>query len=141
LHEETSAVQYQTQTERTKAKFKAVIRSLRDTEKKFNINDVLADLELAEIAEAKHKGNGNGSEPGRVRCWCDEGIINGQRLAVHRPCDCEYTARGTALVYEAEKIATQKVGDPTGNAATGYQWTAEYVKVMNRLAVQAGLLR
>jgi hypothetical protein len=60
---------------------------------------------------------------------------------VHRPSDCEYVAARSALVFEAERIATAQVGDPTGSAALGKNWTAEFVRQMNRLAFNAGLLR
>ena len=40
------------QSQRTKAKFNAAVRTLRETGRKFNIHDVLADIELAEIAAA-----------------------------------------------------------------------------------------
>ena len=78
---------------------------------------------------------------GRVVCWCDEGIVNGKRVAVHRSCDCDYVAARSALVPEAARLATEKIGNPIGCAQLGYAWTAELVRVMNRLAYNAGLLR
>ena len=117
-----------------KATVNATIRTFRLAGKKFNVDDLLADIELEQIAEERHARNGNGSEPERVICWCAEGIINGRRVAVHRPSDCEYVARRSALVFEAEKIATAKVGDPTGNLRLGYNWTRVFNSEMNRLA-------
>jgi hypothetical protein len=32
------------------------------------------------------------------------------------------------------KLATEKCGDPVGDNAKGYHWTAEFVKAMDRLA-------
>jgi hypothetical protein len=109
------------QSQRTKAKFNAAVRTLRETGRKFNIHDVLADIELAEIAAAKHNGNGDGGEPERVICWCAQGIVNGRRVPVHRPADSEYVAARSALVFEASPIATQRIGDPVGSAAGGYR--------------------
>lgn len=126
------------QSERTKAKFNATIRAYRLEGRKFNVDDVLADIELGQIAAAKH--NGNGSEE-RVICWCDEGTVNGRRVAVHRPADCEYVAALSALVYEASRITTERLGDPTGRNALGYVWAKEFNRVMNRLAFNAGLLK
>ena len=123
-----------------KAAVNDAIRTYRLAGRKFNCNDLLADIELQQISESKHKANGNGSEP-RVICWCAEGMVGGRRVAVHRPADCEYTARRTALVYEASRITTERVGDPTGRNALGYAWTNEFNRVMDRLAYNAGLLR
>jgi hypothetical protein len=36
---------------------------------------------------------------------------------------------------------TERIGDPIGSTALGYQWTAEFVRQMDRLAFNAGLLR
>lgn len=88
--------------------------------KKFNVNDLLADIELEQITKERHANNGNGSE--REICWWAEGIVNGRRVRVHRPSAGEYTARQSALVFEAERIANQRVGDPIGCAAVGYAW-------------------
>jgi hypothetical protein len=67
--------------------------------------------------------------------------VNGKRVVVHRPKDCEYTARRSALVYEAARITTERVGDATARNSLGYAWTNEFNRVMDRLAYNAGLLR
>jgi len=103
----------------SRAAFNDAIRTRRLAGKRFNV-------ELEQIAAAKHKGNRNGAEPERVKCFCNEGIANGRRVAVHRPCDCEYTAQPSALVYEASRITTERLGDPTGHNALGYVWTKEF---------------
>jgi hypothetical protein len=125
-----------------KALFNETIKTWRLEGKRFNLDDALYEAELAEIEKEKHarNGNGNGSEP-RVMCWCDEGKVNGRRVAVHTPADCEYTARRSALVYEASRIATERVGDARGACVLGYKWTAEFVRVMNQLAFNAGLIK
>ena len=125
-----------------KALFNETIRAYRLAGKKFNVHDLLADIELGQLAKERHANNGNGArEPERVMCWCAEGIINGQRIPVHKPTDCEYVAARSALVYEASRIATGQVGDPVGSAAVGRKWTAEFNRAMDRLAFNAGLLR
>ena len=79
-----------------KAAVNDAIRTYRLAGRKFNYTDLLAEVELQQIAEAKHtgNGNGNGNEPPKVKCWCDEGIVNGKRVAIHRPADCAYVRRG-----------------------------------------------
>ena len=133
------------QAQKYKALFNATIKTWRVEGKRFNLDDALYEAELAEIAKEKHARNGsngsNGSEPERVKCWCAEGIVNGKRVVVHRPADCEYTARRSALVFEAVRIANQRVGDPMGCPAAGYGWTKEFNKIMHRLCCDAGLLR
>ena len=89
-----------------KAAFNDAIRTHRLAGRKFNYHDLLADIELEEIAKERHAKNGNGSEPEPEIRWCDEGIVNGRRVPIHTPADCEYTARRSALVYEAAKIVT-----------------------------------
>jgi hypothetical protein len=129
------------QTQKSKATFNATIKTYRLAERKFNIDDVLADLELAEIVEARRKSNASnrGSEPERVTCWCAEGIVNGRRIAVHRPADCEYVTSRSALVFEAARIAMARVGDSNGDASLGRTWTRVFNFEMDRLA--APLLR
>lgn len=125
-----------------KALFNETIKTWRMEGKRFNLDDALYEAELAEIAKERHARNGNGSNgsaPERVRCWCDESKINGRRVAVHRPEDCAYVAARSALVYEAAKIATQRIGDPTDSAAKGRAWSCAFSLEMNRLA--APLLR
>jgi hypothetical protein len=119
--------------------FNATIRAWQSG-KKININDVLCDAELAELARERLARNGNG-EPERVICQCAEGIINGQRMPVHRPADCKYAEARSALIFEASQIATERIGDPINSAAVGYKWTAEFVRQMDRLVFNAGLLR
>ena len=129
-----------TQTE-YKAAFNNTIRSYRLAGKKYNVDDVMADLELEAISKERHAKNGNGRGEPRVMCWCSEGIVNGRRVAVHRPADCAYVAARSALVYKAARITTERVGDATGRNSLGYAWTNEFNRVMDRLAYNAGLLR
>lgn len=127
------------QQQHSKALFNAVIRA-RLSGKKVNIDDVLCDVELAQIAAAKHPNNGNGSEPERY-CDCPELIIYGKRYPCPPGHDCDYAEARSALVFKAAEIATDGIGDPIGSAATGYKWTAEFIRQMDRLAFNAGLLR
>jgi hypothetical protein len=50
-----------------KAAVNATIRTYRLAGRKFNYNDVLTDIELEQIAAAKHKAKGNGNEPPKVK--------------------------------------------------------------------------
>jgi hypothetical protein len=101
-----------------KAAVNASIRSYRLAGQKFNVDDLLAEIELEQLAKAKRNGNGNGSDPERY-CWCDELLVNGKRVPCPPHHDCSYVAARSALVYEAAKIATQRIGDPTDSAARG----------------------
>jgi hypothetical protein len=116
-----------------KAAFNEAIRTHRLAGKKFNVHDLLADIELQQIAKERHANNGNGSEPER-RCWCLELIVNGKRIPCPPHHDCEYVAARSALVFEASRIATQRVGDPVGSAALDRQWTRVFNWEMTRLA-------
>jgi hypothetical protein len=122
-----------------KALFNAVIRA-RQSGKKVNIDDVLRDAELAQIAAGKHSNNGNGSEPERY-CDCPELIIYGKRYPCPPGHDCNYAEARSALVFQAAENATERIGSPIGSAATGHKWTAEFIRQMDRLAFNAGLLR
>jgi hypothetical protein len=103
-----------------------------------NLNDTLTDYELAAIAREKSKSNG--SEPERY-CFCDELIVNGRRVPCPPGHDCEYVAARSALIFEASRIATERVGDPKGTAALGYAWSKEFNRAMDRLAYNAGLIK
>jgi hypothetical protein len=105
-----------------------------------NIDDALCDAELVRIAAAKCANNGNGNERGRY-CDCDELIVKGRRVPVPLGHDCEYTRKRSALIVEASRIATERVGDPKGSAALGRNWTRVFNFEMQRLAYNAGLLR
>jgi hypothetical protein len=101
-------------------------------------DDLVFEREIEQCRQERAKKNGNGQDALRL-CWCDEGVIHGKRMAVHRPADCEYVARRSALVPEASKIATERMGDPKGVSALGYAWTKEFNREMDRLS--APLLR
>jgi hypothetical protein len=107
--------------------------------RKLCYDDLVFETEREQCRQELAKKNGNGAEPERKICWCAEGIINGKRIAVHRPSDCEYVAQRSALVFAAARIATVRVGDPKGVSAVGYAWTKEFIRAMDRLS--APLLR
>ena len=126
------------QSQRTKAKFNATIQTLRETGRKFNLNDVLVDIELAEIAAEKHPNNGSGIEPERY-CHCPELIICGKRYPRPLGHDCNYAEARAGLTFEASQLAAERIGDPIGSAALGYQWTAELVRTDGSACVQRGI--
>jgi hypothetical protein len=106
-----------------------------EREHHLNIHDYLADCELAAIERGKIEASGNGHQSQRVICWCAEGIINGKRVAVHRPEDCEYVAARSALVETAWQLALKKAGKATeGDIRSGHRLNAEFVRQMSRLA-------
>jgi hypothetical protein len=93
-----------------------------------------------------------------VRCLLDDRILkavpcnlrphgNAQQNAqlespIFRPHhDCQYVAARSALVPDAARLATQRIGDADGNAATGHRWTAEFVRILVRLAYEKGLFK
>jgi len=116
------------------ARFKEQIKTYAAKEK-LSYDDAVYEVEREQCRrELARKSGQKDHEPKRVICWCDEGVINGRRVVVHRPCDCQYTERRSALVPEAARITTEKIGEPIGDAATGYRWTAEFVRQMNRLS-------
>jgi len=106
--------------------------------RKLCYDELVFEQEIEQCKQERAKKNGNG-EPERVICWCDEGVINGKRVPVHRPEDCAYVARRSALVPEAARIATAKIGDPKGATKLGYAWTRQFDAEITRLA--APLLR
>jgi hypothetical protein len=99
-----------------------------------------SEVESIKREREKLERNGNGVELQRVICFCAEGVVNGKRVAVHRPSDCIYTAARSALIFQAAEIATQKIGDPVGDSLHGCRWTAAFVSAMNRLCHNAGLI-
>jgi hypothetical protein len=100
----------------------------------------LANIELEQIAKERQSNNGNGNEPERY-CECAELITYGKRYPCPPGHDCNYTEARAGLVFKAAENATERIGDPVGSAAVGYQWTAEFIRQMDRLAFNAGLLR
>jgi hypothetical protein len=117
-----------------KARFLYNIRTPRATRRPKSLNELLCERE-------EENGNGSYHIPTKPPCYCDECVVNGRRQEVPIYHDCGYVAARSALVFEASKIATQRVGDATGSASLGYIWTAEFVRQMDRLAFNAGLLR
>jgi hypothetical protein len=116
------------------ARFKEQIKTYAAKEK-LSYDDAVYELEREQCRrELARKSGQKDHEPKRVICWCDEGVINGRRVVVHRACDCEYVAARSALVPEAARIATQRVGDPIGDAERGYAWTKIFNIEMDRLA-------
>ena len=112
---------------------KRQIQTFRQPEK-VNIDDIWCDAELAQCkAERENQNGSNGDQPGRVTCQCVESIINGRRIPVHRPEDCQYSEARSALVPIAEQIATESVGNKRG-IVNGYRWTRRFVAEMEKLA-------
>jgi hypothetical protein len=106
-----------------------------------NINDLLSRLELEGIELSKLGLDVKGGCGERVRCSCQECLIHGAPVPLHRKKDCKYAAARSALVPEAERIAMEKLGDPKGNTGeSSSRWTAEFNKAMERLSFNAGLL-
>jgi hypothetical protein len=103
-----------------------------------NVDDWLCNGEIERCAEerwrASLRNSINGDLPGRVVCDCAEGTVNGKRVAVHRPEDCRYTEARSALVDDAARITTEKIGDPLHDSELGRRWTAEFVKILNKMA-------
>jgi hypothetical protein len=103
--------------------------------RKLCYDDAVFEIEYEQCRRELAKKSGSADhKPKRVKCRCAESIVNGRRIPVHRQSDCEYVARRSALVPEASRLATEKVGDPLGDADCGYRWSAEVVRVMNRLS-------
>jgi hypothetical protein len=79
------------------------------------------------------KNGSNGDQPQRF-CECPEYLINGKRGPCPPQHSCAYTRLRSALVSEASRIATQRVGDPLHDTPLGCRWTFEFNKIMDRLA-------
>jgi hypothetical protein len=99
-----------------------------------SIDEELCSAELAAIERGKVEANGNGSQSQRVVCWCAEGLINGKRLPIHRPEDCEYVAARSALVPDAVRRANDIVGERAGRWGKCGRWNTVFVSAMNELA-------
>ncbi len=65
----------------------------------------------------------------RVLCDCQECVVNGVRRALHRPQDCEYTRRRSALIPKAVAIADERVP----YSAMAIRWTREFALAMDQL--------
>jgi hypothetical protein len=104
-------------------------------EERVDIDDVLFEREFAACAlERVAKAGGNGSKPPPVRfCECLETVVNGRRIAAPEHHDCSYVRARSLLVPEASRLATDAVGDPTGNKLRGRAWTVEFNRQMTRL--------
>jgi hypothetical protein len=98
-----------------------------------SIDDFLLDGEL-ERCERESLRNGNGSHPQRY-CKCAELIINGIRMPYPPQHSCKYTDARSALVPEASRIATERIGDPLHDTPLGNRWTRAFNIEMDRLAV------
>ncbi len=99
-----------------------------------NTDDELANIEIERCRYERAMRNGNGSHDQRVICDCAEGIINGRRVAVHRPCDCAYVRERTKLCKGVEMAVTIRLGDPAGDKERGYEWTKAFVALMEEFA-------
>ena len=56
-------------------------------------------------------------------------------IADARLLDGNYVAAQSALVWQAIRLTTERIGDPVGDALSGHKWTAEFVRQMDRLAM------
>jgi hypothetical protein len=117
---------------------KIAIRSKPRTRQSISVDDWLLD---GEIERCKRERLRNGSDEEPRFCDCDELIINGKRMPCPPHHDCNYIKARSALVPEASRIATEKIGNPLRDAPLGYKWTAEFNRQMDRLSFNAGLLR
>lgn len=100
-------------------------------------DDEIADGEIEACKREREQKNGVHPlpvEPPRF-CNCAELIINGKRFPIPPGHDCAYIKARAALVWQAVWLTTEKIGDPVGNALSGYRWTAEFVRQMDRLAM------
>jgi hypothetical protein len=77
-----------------------------------NLNDCLADCELASIKREKEMAsmrvNGNGDI--ERFCDCDELIVNGERIPIPPFHNCEYVRARSALVPDAVDAALRMRG-------------------------------
>jgi hypothetical protein len=78
----------------------------------------------------KNGANGNGEVV--VYCECRELVVNGKRQPIPHGHDCDYERVRTALIGEAERIATAKAG--TRDTGNGNRWTKIFAQAMEELA-------
>lgn len=108
--------------------------------RKICVHDELCAAELAEIAMAKAmhvKIEANGSGHAVRVCECAETLIRGRRIPCPAGHNCAYTAARSALVPEAESLATRIAG---GREANAEQWVFYFTCAMEELVRQHGLL-
>ena len=103
-------------------------------ERRISYDDAAYERERELCKRERAAANGNGSVAPERFCWCDECVIRGKRYPILPHHDCKYTQARTALVSKAAQIATKRCGDPVGDKAGAYRWTAEFVKTMDRLS-------
>lgn len=97
-------------------------------ERQISLDDWLCDGELDRIARER-EGNGNGNSNGNHSHWicsCDETLVRGRRIPRPPGHSCEWVKARNALIPEAERIATEKMGCRHG-------WTREFVFQLDRL--------
>jgi hypothetical protein len=95
------------------------------------------ESEMASIQREKiMKINGKGAE--ERFCDCAELVINGKRYPSPRFHNCWWVAEKNKLIPQAEKLATERVGQPPKDADGynnyGYRWTKIFVYELDRLA-------
>jgi hypothetical protein len=98
---------------------------------RISLDDFLFEREQCAIERAKLTENGGNGER---YCQCAELIIGGKRIPCPKHHDCRYVAQRSALVAEASKLATKKIGDPTNDKERGYTWTKIFNAEMDRLS-------
>jgi hypothetical protein len=106
----------------------AAIKSYQPTHK-ISYDDLAYERERELCERERARANGNGSVTPERYCWCNELVIGGQRYPCPPHHDCQYVGRRNAMIAEASRLATKKVGVE----ASAYRWTAEFVKAMDRL--------
>jgi hypothetical protein len=88
----------------------------------------------------RHYRNANDTKGGKRR------EMNA-RLSFNTACELGFRGnldeweRLMGAVTEASRLATERIGDPIGNAATGHRWTAEFVRILDRLGVRKGFVQ
>ena len=104
-------------------------------ERKLSYDDCAYEAEREQCERERAKANGNGSGAPERYCFCDELLdAHGNRLPCPPHHDCQYVKQRSSLIEEASQLVSAKIGDPVGDSAKGYRWTAEFVKAMDRLA-------
>lgn len=112
----------------------SMIRGCRAKRRSFD--DAVADAEIDRCRQERARKNGNQPPPPAPPryCHCIELVVNGRRVPIPQGHDCGYVAARSALVWQASRIATEKIGDPATNAVLGCRWTKEFNRQMDRLA-------
>jgi hypothetical protein len=102
-------------------------------ERHVNLDDQLADAEIAACRAERQRKNGNGNQsPERALCDCPESLVNGLRVAAPGVADCLYCCERSKLVEAAAPVATARVGDPVKERSR--IWTHCFAQVMEEFA-------